>query len=903
MYNPKTFDGSMDNPTKAQMWLTFIETIFRYMKSPNDQKVQCPVFFLEDRGTAWWETVERMLGGVQKFLNLEQGDMIMEQYDTEFDMLSRFALDVVKDEATKTEKFWATPDQKRKAELQPTKVPQRNLRSGGLFQRDRHELAAAGRILRELPACRSCGRSHEGRCLAGSGVCFKCKQPGIDCSRKEVVFNPHSTASFKFKGAGIMVLPKVISAMKAIGVREYPDVFPDELLGLRPHREINFAIKLEPDTALISRAPYRMAPVELKELKVQLQELLDKGFIRPSVSPWGAPVLFVKKKDGLMRLCTDYRELNKVTVKNCYPLPMIDDLFDQLQGAIIFTKIDLRSGYHQLRIRDSDIPKASFRSRYGITTLFLHKVLEIFRANKLYAKFSKCEFWLKKVSFLGHVVSSEGVLVDPAKIEAVTSWPRPSTVSKVCSFLGLADFYRSDASKKGLGCVLMQQGKLVAYASHQLQSHEQNYPTHDSELAAVVKKSVVHRLHAIFRSKLASSLGGGVTAVVFALKIWRHYLFGEKIQIFTNHKSLKYFFTQKKLNMRHRRWLELEKDYDCKILYHPDKANVVADALSRKVSHSTALITKQAPLLRDFDRAEIVVSVGEVTSQLAPLSIQPTLRQRIIVAQLNDPYLVEKRCLAKAGQAEEFSISFDGGLVYERRLCIAADSAVKIELLTEAHNFPFSMHLDSTKMYQDLKQVYWWRNMKREVADFISRCLVYQKVVVDRLTKLAHFILGTSTYTAKMLVSHQSSRKDFSLHWARGSRDSHLHLMEFAYNNSYKATIGMTPFEALYGSTYKGCSEVREDGEAKPRFVGPFKILEQIGPVAYRLAMPPAFSAVHDVFHVSMLRKYVAYLTHVVDFEPLQINLNLSYEEQPVEIFAIKVKMLRNRGIALVKVL
>ncbi|KAL4021071.1 hypothetical protein IC575_019860 [Cucumis melo] len=184
--------------------------------------------------------------------------------------------------------------------------------------------------------------------------------------------------------------------------------------------------------------------------------------------------------------------------------------------------------------------------------------------------------------------------------------------------------------------------------------------------------------------------------------------------------------------MRHRRWLELEKDYDCKILYHPDKANVVADALSRKVSHSTTLITKQAPLLIDFDRAEIVVSVGEVTSQLAPLSIQPTLRQRIIVAQLNDPYLVEKRFLAKAGQAKEFSISFDGGLVYERRLCIAADSTVKIELLTEAHNFPFSMHLDSTKMYQDLKQVYWWRNMKREVADFISRCLVYQKVKKPR---------------------------------------------------------------------------------------------------------------------------------------------------------------------------
>ncbi|KAL0545018.1 hypothetical protein IC582_020152 [Cucumis melo] len=291
----------------------------------------------------------------------------------------------------------------------------------------------------------------------------------IDCFGKEVVFNPPSGPSFKFKGAGIVCIPKVISAMKACKllnqgtwgilasvvdtreqevslsskpvVREYPDVFPDELSELPPPKEIDFDIELEPGTAPISRAPYRMAPAELKELKV--------------------------------------------TVKNCYPLPRIDDLFDQLQGATVFSKIDLRSGYHQLRIRDSDIPKTAFRSRYGhyefivmsfgltnapvvfmdlMNRVFkdfldsfvivfiddiliyskteaehkehLHQVLETLRANKLYAKFSKCEFWLKKVTFLGHVVSSEGVSVDPAKIEAVTSWPRPSTVSEIRSFLG-----------------------------------------------------------------------------------------------------------------------------------------------------------------------------------------------------------------------------------------------------------------------------------------------------------------------------------------------------------------------------------------------------------------------------------------------------------------------------------
>ena len=148
-------------------------------------------------------------------------------------------------------------------------------------------------------------------------------------------------------------------------VSEFPDVFPEELPGLPPTREIDFTIDLLPGTAPISQAPYRMAPAELKELKTQLQELVDKGFIRPSMSPWGAPVLFVKKKDDTLRLCIDYRKLNQVTVKNKYPLPRIDDLFDQLRGAKVFSKIDLRSGYHQLRIREPDISKTAFRSRYG----------------------------------------------------------------------------------------------------------------------------------------------------------------------------------------------------------------------------------------------------------------------------------------------------------------------------------------------------------------------------------------------------------------------------------------------------------------------------------------------------------------------------------------------------------
>ena len=234
-------------------------------------------------------------------------------------------------------------------------------------------------------------------------------------------------------------------------VCEYPDVFPDDLPGMPPDRKIEFAIELQPGTAPIARRPYRMPPNELAELKKQLQELLDKGYIRPSTSPWGCPALFVKKKDQSLRLCVDYRPLNAVTIKNKYPLPRIDILFDQLVGAKVFSKIDLRSGYHQIKIRLEDIPKTAFSTRYGLyeylvmsfgltnapahfmylmNSVFMPEldkfvvvfiddiliyskneeehaehlriVLQRLREHKLYAKFTKCEFWLKKVQFLGH---------------------------------------------------------------------------------------------------------------------------------------------------------------------------------------------------------------------------------------------------------------------------------------------------------------------------------------------------------------------------------------------------------------------------------------------------------------------------------------------------------------------
>ncbi|GKE56542.1 putative nucleotidyltransferase, ribonuclease H [Tanacetum coccineum] len=375
-----------------------------------------------------------------------------------------------------------------------------------------------------------------------------------------------------------------------------------------------------------------MAPIELKELKEQLQELLERGFIRPSVSPWSAPVLFVKKKDGSMRLCIDYQELNR------------------------------------LRVKGQDVPKTAFRTRYGhyeflmmpfgltnapavfidlmnhvfheyldkLVIVFIEDilvysktkeehedhlriVLGMLRQKKLYAKFSKCEFWLEQVAFLGHIVSANGITMDPAKVEAITKWPRPTTLTELMrkgekffwdkeqeksfeelnkrlvsapvltlpSGTGGYQIY-SDASKKGLGCVLMQHGKVIAYASRQLKPYEVNYPTHDLELAAVV----------------------------FALKIWRHYLYGETCDIFTDHKSLKYIFTQKELNMRQRRWLELLKDYDANIQYHPDKANVVADALSRK-SGILASLKIEPKIIKDLERMVLGITDLMITKPMS----------------------------------------------------------------------------------------------------------------------------------------------------------------------------------------------------------------------------------------------------------------------------------------------
>ncbi|GJU51265.1 putative reverse transcriptase domain-containing protein [Tanacetum coccineum] len=550
--------------------------------------------------------------------------------------------------------------------------------------------------------------------------------------------------------------------------------------------EIEFRIELVPGAISVVKSPYRLSPSKIEELSGQLKELQDKDFIRPSSFPWGAPVLFVKKKDGSFKMYIDYRKLNKLAIKNRYPLPRIDDLFDQLQGSQYFSKIDLRSGYHQLRVHEDDIPKTVFRTRYehfeftvmpfGLTNTpavfmdlmnreheeHLGLVLELLKKERLYAKFSKCEFWLRE-------------------IKAVKNWEATRTPSEVRSFLGW----------QGLGCVLIQRGKVIAYASRKLKIHEKNYITYDLELGA------------------------------------------------------------KELNTRQRRWKEVFSDYDCEIRYHPGKANVVADALSRKKRAKPKRVRAMNMTLQSSIKDMILAAQKEASDESTGL-------QRVL--------------------DEMIELRNDEALYYLDRIWVPLKGDVRTMIMDEADKSKYSVHPGANKMYYDLRdrpsgllhqpEIPKWK-WKGIAMDFVTKLPRTSSghdtiwVIVDRLTKSAHF-----------LPMHEDYKMD---------RLARMYLNEIVAQHGVRILI-TSDRDIRFTSRF---------WQSMQKALGTRQRLERSGQVSLASLMT------HSTCRT--LRS-VWPITLQVPLDEIRIDDKLNFVEEPMEIMEREFKKLKRSRIAIVKV-
>lgn len=871
----------------------------------------------------------------------------------------------------------------------------------------------------------------------------------------------------------------------------YADIFSTPT-SLPPERLQDHKISLLPEAGPVNVRPYRYPHFQKDEIEKIVGELQQAGFIRPSSSPFSSPILMVRKKDGSWRMCVDYRALNKITIKDRYPIPVVDELLDELHGAQVFTKLDLRSGYHQIRVHEADVSKTAFRTHDGhyeflvmpfglsnapatfqslmnhIFRLYLRKFVLVFfddiliysrnidehlkhlelvfallRKHKLFVKESKCTFAQKSVGYLGHLISSDGVSVEPEKIQCILSWKTPSTVKELRGFLGLAGYYRKfvkdfgkisapltqllkkdafkwtaeatiafkllqqaltttpvlilpdfskefylecDASGGGIGAVLMQCARPIAFYSKPLSGKNLNLSVYDKEMLAIV----------------------------CAVNKWRPYLLGRHFKIYTDHRSLKYFLEQRLSSIEQQKWVSKLLGYDYEIIYRSGSSNKAADALSRLVNPQ--LLAISAPIFSGVDDI------------IAECHTDPTLRALIDQLQLQP-------------DSKRHYTYVNGVLRYKGRIVVVQSSEWCRKLLHDFHSTPLGGHSGYLRTFKRLQQNFHWSGMKHFIKEYIQHCEICQRnktesvappgllsplpipsdvwidismdfidgfppshgkssilVIVDRLTKYAHFVALSHPYTASTIADlfvrevvrlHGmpktiTSDRDpifmsnfwesyFAMQDTQLCKSSAYHPQsdgqtevtnrtlecylrcfagmkpkdwfrwlawaEWWYNTSYHSAIKMTPYEALYSrpppaiSAYlPGSTPVNDvdlnlrardhtlkllkshlsDAQARmknytdshrterqfsvddfvylrlqpyrqitvanqsfsklsPRFYGPFKVLEKIGTVAYKLDLPVT-SRIHPVFHVSQLKLKLGPTTPIVTTLPAIID-------------------------------
>jgi hypothetical protein len=821
-------------------------------------------------------------------------------------------------------------------------------------------------------------------------------EPQVEGEEEGMLEEEEEQTSSSGKLTGSSGLDEVLQGKpEPLGVllREYTDLFPKGLPGLPPHRHVYHTIRIQPSSVPPNKPAYRLSSLEMEECTKTVDELLALGHIRPSHSPYASPVLFVKKKEGTYRMVIDYRAVNHITIPDRYPLPRIDDLLDRLKGAKVFSSLDLLSGYHQVRLKEEDIPKTAFRTPFGLYEFLvlpfgltnapatfqrlmneifhdfiregfvvvylddvlifskdenmhyvhLEKVFARLREKQLFAKLPKCEFMRSELRYLGHIIGKNGLKVDPQKVEVVKDWPTPKTTTDVRRFLGLANYFRKfirdfsaiaapltklssskrawewgmeqeesfsalktalveapilslpdlrkpfqvtcDASDFGVGAVLMQDGKVVAYYSKKLNSAERNYSATERELLAVV----------------------------YALQEWRCYVLGKPVTVTTDHKCNTFLQQQAGLSPRRARWAERLQEFDILWVWEPGKTNV-ADALSRVPVLAARQLRRNVepaePKLRSVEPRVAMDSGGRarpsgVTHQLD--TCEPFL-ELVKRAYMDDEWLGKRSNRRK--------VHFRNGIWEygkEGRKYVPGHYEVKDgegvvgrnlrqDILKALHDPLYIGHPGFAKMYELVKREWWWPGMTEDVREYVAYCDSCQRVkasnklpsgllhplqiptrkwqsismdfitglprsangndaiwvVVDRLSKCAHFVPTTTkadSYDVAVLLRDKVWRyhgfpeelvsdrdpkfvskfmdillnltgckparstayhpqsdgqtervnrilEDYLKHyvWDKPQEwENHLAVAEFAYNNTWQASINTTPFRLTYG--------------------------------------------------------------------------------------------------------